>query len=126
MESDVDAAEDRRIVPVADVPDRGTFRFEAVADGRRIEGVLLRDDGVVAYRNSCPHEPDVKLDRGLGALIDGDQLVCHEHGARFDCDDGYCTRGPPRGRTLDPIDVVVRDGAVYLTDDRFESARRLD
>jgi nitrite reductase/ring-hydroxylating ferredoxin subunit len=118
----------RYVAPAADVPNRGTLRFEAVDGRRRVDGILQRldDDGVVAWENSCPHKPEVKLDRGLGALVDGDQLVCHEHGARFDCDDGYCTRGPCRGRSLSPIGVTVRDGDVYLTDERFEAGRRLD
>ncbi|AZH26971.1 Rieske (2Fe-2S) protein [Haloplanus aerogenes] len=120
---------DRRYVAPADaVPDRGTLRFEATAGRRRVDGILQRldDEGIVAWENSCPHKPEVQLDRGLGALIDGDQLVCHEHGARFNCDDGYCTRGPCRGRSLSPIDVTVRDGDVFLTDDRFEAGQRLD
>lgn len=120
--------ESRYVAPADDVPSRGTLRFEAIAGRRRVGGILQRldEDGIVAWENSCPHKPEVKLDRGLGALVDGDQLVCHEHGARFDRDDGYCTQGPCRGRSLSPIGVTVRDGEVYLTDDRFEAGRRLD
>ena len=125
--NDGETAEKRFVAPVDDVPSDGTLRFEARAGRRRIGGVLQQtDEGVLAWENSCPHEPEVQLDRGLGALIDGDQLVCHKHGARFNCDDGYCTRGPCRGRSLTPIDVAVRDGDVILTDDRFESGQRLD
>lgn len=126
--ADADVAADQRYVAPADaVPREGTLRFEAIDGRRRIDGILQRvADGVVAWENSCPHKPAVQLDRGLGALIDGDQLVCHEHGARFNRDDGYCTRGPCRGRSLTPIDVTVRDGDVFLTDDRFEAGRRPD
>jgi nitrite reductase/ring-hydroxylating ferredoxin subunit len=117
---------DAYIAPADDVPSCGTLRFEAITGRQRVDGILQRlDDGVVAWENSCPHKPEVKLDRGLGALVDGNQLVCHEHGARFDCDDGYCTRGPCRGRSLSPIDVTASDGGVYLTDDRFDAGRRL-
>jgi nitrite reductase/ring-hydroxylating ferredoxin subunit len=125
---DTDAADDPRYVAPADaVPSEGTLRFEAISGRRRIDGILQRvADGVVAWENSCPHKPEVQLDPGLGALIDGEQLVCHEHGARFNRDDGYCTRGPCRGRSLTPIDVTVRDGDVFLSDDRFEAGRRLD
>jgi len=121
-------ADERRYVAPADaVPDRGTLRFEAISGRQRIDGILQRvEDGIVAWENSCPHKPEVQLDRGLGALVDGDQLVCHKHGARFNCDDGYCTRGPCRGRSLSPIGVTVRDGDVFLTDDRFEAGQRLD
>jgi nitrite reductase/ring-hydroxylating ferredoxin subunit len=117
----------RHLAPADAVPSDGTLRFEAITGRRRIDGILQRvADGIVAWENSCPHKPEVQLDPGLGALIDGDQLVCHEHGARFDRDDGYCTRGPCRGRSLSPIDVTVRDSDVYLTDDRFEAGQRLD
>lgn len=116
----------RRIAPVGDVPVEGTLRCEAL-DGRRGAEFILRreDDTVYAWRNSCPHKPEVRLDPGDGAIVTDDHVVCHEHGARFERGDGTCTRGPCRGAALDELDVAVRDGDVYLTDDRFEAARRL-
>lgn len=117
-------AADRHLAPLSEVPSDTTLRFEALAGRRGVEGIAQRDgEAVVAWENSCPHKPEVRLDPGLGALIDGDRLVCHEHGARFDCDDGFCTRGPCRGQSLTPIDCEVRDGEVYLTDERFEACR---
>lgn len=119
----------RRIAPLADVPTDGTLRCEALRDRRGTELILHREgDAVYAWRNSCPHEPDVRLDPGPGAIVRDGQLVCHEHGARFECDDGagVCTAGPCRGDALEQIAVAVRDGVVYLIDDRFESCRRLD
>jgi nitrite reductase/ring-hydroxylating ferredoxin subunit len=127
-DADADSNDDPRYVaPVADVPTNGTLRCEARRDRRGTELILRRDgDGVSAWRNSCPHEPDVRLDPGSGAIVSDDQLVCHEHGARFECGDGVCTAGPCRGDALEAIAVAVRDGDVYLTDDRFDSCRRLD
>ncbi|MDS0476710.1 Rieske 2Fe-2S domain-containing protein [Natrinema sp. 1APR25-10V2] len=117
----------RRIAPLADVPTDGTLRCEARAGNRGTELILRREgEAVSAWRNSCPHKPEVRLDPGPGAIVRDDQLVCHEHGARFECDDGVCTAGPCRGDALESIAVAVRDGAVYLTDDRFDSCRRLD
>ena len=117
----------RRIAPLADVPTNGTLRCEARRDRCGTELILRREgDDVSAWRNSCPHKPEVRLDPGPGAIVDGDQLVCHEHGARFECGDGVCTAGPCRGDALENISVTVRDGTVYLTDDRFDSCRRLD
>ncbi|ELY75992.1 Rieske (2Fe-2S) protein [Natrinema pallidum] len=117
----------RRIAPLAAVPTNGTLRCEARRDRRGTELILRREGSeVAAWRNSCPHKPDVRLDPGPGAIVRDDQLVCHEHGARFECDDGVCTAGPCRGDALDSIAVAVRDGTVYLTDDRFDSCRRLD
>jgi nitrite reductase/ring-hydroxylating ferredoxin subunit len=117
----------RRIAPLEDVPTNGTLRCEARRDRRGTELILRREGtDVSAWRNSCPHKPEVRIDPGSGAIVRDDQLVCHEHGARFECGDGVCTAGPCRGDALDPIAVAVRDGTVYLSDDRFDSCRRLD
>ena len=135
-EADVDGEADERsdvesdpryIAPAGEIPANGTLRFEAL-DGRYgVEGILQRNDGtVLAWENSCPHKPEVRLDKGFGALVNDGQIVCHKHGARFNCDDGFCTRGPCRGSVLDAIEVEVRDGAVFLTDERFEGGHCLD
>lgn len=126
--TDDDGHDPRHIAPVAEIPSESTLRCE-VMDGRRATEIILRrehEEDVFAWRNSCPHKPKVPLDPGGGAIVDGGQLVCHEHGARFECDDGFCTYGPCRGDTLDGIDVEVRDGEVYLSDERFDACRRLE
>ncbi|WP_254762209.1 Rieske (2Fe-2S) protein [Natrinema marinum] len=124
--ADSEADDPRRIAPLADVPTKGTLRCEARSGNRGTELILRREgETVSAWRNSCPHKPAVRLDPGSGAIVRDDQLVCHEHGARFECGDGVCTAGPCRGDALESIAVAVRDGAVYLTDDRFDSCRRL-
>jgi nitrite reductase/ring-hydroxylating ferredoxin subunit len=113
------------ITSLEDVPSRTTTRFEALSERRGVEGILQRQgDDVIAWENSCPHEPEVRLDKGMGAFVADGQLICDNHGARFNEDDGFCTHGPCRGRSLAPIDVEVRDGTVYLTDDRFDDCRR--
>lgn len=122
-----DPAEDPLYVTtLEDVPANTTLRFEALAGRRGVEGILQRQgDSVVAWENACAHEPDVRIDKGMGAFVADGQLVCENHGARFDCDDGFCTHGPCRGQSLNPIDVEVRDGCVYVTDDRFDAGRKL-
>lgn len=116
---------DRTIAPLSAVPEDSTLRFEA-RNGDRGVGCFLDRAGeeVMAWRNSCPHKPQIPIDPGSGAIVSGDELVCHEHGARFDEDSGVCTAGPCAGDRLDPVDVAVEDGAVVLTDDRFDVAER--
>jgi nitrite reductase/ring-hydroxylating ferredoxin subunit len=113
--------EDRRIAALEKVPADSTLLF-TVRDGfDREEAILTRLDGVVAaWTNYCPHWTDVRLDKGDGAAVRGDELVCQKHGATFERDTGLCTYGPCEGAVLDEIDVTIADGAVYLTDDRYE------
>jgi nitrite reductase/ring-hydroxylating ferredoxin subunit len=125
-----DASDDRinpkSIAPLSAVPADGTLRCEAMCDDRGTEFILHQTgDAVVSWKNSCLHRPNVSLDPGTGAIVSGDQLVCHKHGARFEQDEGVCTAGPCAGDALDSIAVEVRDETVFLTDDRFESARPL-
>jgi nitrite reductase/ring-hydroxylating ferredoxin subunit len=116
----------RVIVPVEDVPVEDTLRCEARAGARGVEFLLRReDDTVLAWRNFCPHEPDVPLDPGSGAIVTDTHLVCHKHGARFERGDGTCTHGPCAGKRLDSVDVEIVDGDVCLADDRYDSARVL-
>lgn len=126
--SDADSEGDPlRIAPLEDVPTDSTIRCEALDGDRGVEVILRRDgESVLAWRNSCPHQPEVRLDPGWGARVRGGEIVCHEHGARFDPDrDGVCTYGPCRGQALEAVLVEVRDGTVYLDDDRFDRCRRL-
>jgi nitrite reductase/ring-hydroxylating ferredoxin subunit len=129
-DGDVDGSgsdDPRRIGPLSAIPSKSTIRCEAMNGRRGTEVILQRSgDEVLAWRNSCPHEPQVRLDPGGGALVYGDQIVCREHGARFQCDDGFCTSGPCRGQELDPIEVEIRGDDVYLSDDRFEAGNLLE
>lgn len=120
----------RYVAPAAAVPTDSTLRCEVVLDDRSWEVILRRaGDEVAAWHNACPHRPEVRLDPGGGAIVDDDQVVCHDHGARFECgkgDDGRCTYGPCRGDALEAVEMQLRDGGVYLTDERFDACRRLE
>lgn len=113
--------EGRRIADVEEVPGDSTLLF-TVRDGFDTEeAILLRlSDGVVALRNYCPHWTDVRLDSGSGATLRDGELVCTKHGATFEKATGECTYGPCEGATIEQLDVTVRDGSVYLTDEEFE------
>jgi nitrite reductase/ring-hydroxylating ferredoxin subunit len=103
----------------------------ADADGDGGEGGSEADrDRVVAWKNFCMHEPDQRLDRGVGrgaATRDG-EIVCPRHGSTFDAATGYCDDGEAAGQSLVGVDVAVRDGTVYLTDEAlaYEHAGGVD
>ena len=97
-----DADREVFLVPCADEPDE--------ADGSA-------DQPVRAWINRCTHE-DQRLHREeVGAVTRGGSVVCPKHGSAFDACEGDCDNGEAAGTTLRSIDVEVRDGAVFLTDD---------
>ena len=116
----------RRITAVENVPADTTFLF-TVRDGASDEGgeedeaLLTRTDGgVTGWINRCMHLRHIRLDKGSGAPKRNGDLVCANHSAMFEEDSGRCTHGPCEGAYLDPVEVKVRDGDVYLVDDDYE------
>ena len=65
---------------------------------------------IFAYVNSCPHAR-VPLNMLGDTFFDltGNYLLCTMHGAHFRPDDGFCTRGPCRGKSLRSFPVEVRN-----------------
>lgn len=111
-------ATQERIAAVGDVPADGTLLFTVREGFDEHEAILTKlDDGtIVGFRNHCQHWTDVRLDSGSGAEVRNGDILCTRHGATFRKDDGVCEHGPCEGATLDLVDVVVQDGAVYLDD----------
>lgn len=112
--------DDRRVVSLDDVPADGTL-LVTLRNGDGLEEVILTrlDDGVVAYKNFCQHWTDVRLDKGSGALVRNDEIVCQKHAATFEADSGYCNFGPCEGSYLATVAVDVEDGAVFVTEDGY-------
>jgi nitrite reductase/ring-hydroxylating ferredoxin subunit len=118
------------LVPVEDLPERGTYLFTvSEPNGREEEVIVARTDAgvlddepdgepsVTAWKNFCMHEPDQRLDRGdgVGSAVRDGQVICPRHGSMFDLASGYCDNGDAKGQTLVEVDVSVEDGVVYLT-----------
>lgn len=93
--------------------------FEIEVKGQTLSGFLLRDRGQIrAYQNRCPHTgielnwlPDQFLD------LEGRQILCATHGARFRLNDGHCISGPCVGQKLSPLAISVENGQIYLQHD---------
>lgn len=76
--------------------------------------LIVRDEGVHAYLNVCPHAGR-RLDWAPGKfLLEGGRLICAAHGASFQLQDGLCVGGPCRGQALTSVAVHVREGMVLL------------
>ncbi len=99
-----------------DLEDPGSRGFEAAELGTPWDLFLVQRDGRInAYRNQCPHTgapldwmPHKFLD------LDGVFVQCAIHGALFRPEDGYCVRGPCVGQSLQPLEIEIKDGRVFL------------
>jgi len=83
-----------------------------------IPAFVVRYEGRAwAYANRCAHV-SVELDWEHGQFFDPSRLylICATHGAMYEPQTGYCVAGPCKGRRLEPLDVLEREGAIYLKD----------
>jgi len=123
---------DGGIAPVSEVPTDTTFLFRVRptdADARQTadresgeirEAIMVRDDeGVVGWLNYCQHFRHIKLDKGSGAEMRDDEIICTNHGAYFESDTGVCSFGPCEGAYLSEVNLAVENGVVHLIDDDY-------
>lgn len=103
------------LCPLAEIADPGARGpFPLTVDGRPEQVFVVRMNGrVTAFVDRCPHAraplemaPDQFLDLSCS------EILCSMHGARFDPASGRCLLGPCRGRSLQRIEVAIRDGMV--------------
>ncbi len=108
---------DGAIAELEDIPEKSSYVVVTENEGVEKEVVFVRvENQLYAFENHCIHWTDVKLDRGSGAEIRDNEIICKKHGAMFELDNGYCNYGPCEGGYLPKIDIEVEDGYVYLTD----------
>lgn len=111
-------AEAERLICGSDLlQERGQgVRFALPELGERISGFAVRYNGrPYGFVNSCAHVP-VELDWQEGDFFDLTQeyIICATHGAHYDPTTGVCRLGPCKGKSLQQLDIVERDGNIYL------------
>ncbi len=95
-----------KVATVEDVPP-GTLKG-VMANGTPV--VLANVDGdVYALHDECSHEAYPLSDGEL----DGRDVVCIYHGARFDCATGR-NKALPAVRPVKAYPVEIRDGEIYV------------
>jgi nitrite reductase/ring-hydroxylating ferredoxin subunit len=106
----------RPLCPAAGIPPGGTAAFPATEpDAPGLFAVHHFRDGLLIYRNACPHL-GVPLDWAPGKFLnpDGTRIVCATHGAEFRISDGLCLRGPCKGQVLEAMPAQVVDGVLMV------------
>lgn len=82
------------------------------------EVILVRRDGqVYAWQNLCPHL-GINLEFHPDEFMDCEQhyLICSNHGALFQVEDGLCVSGPCQGEHLQPVAIRLVDQQILLAE----------
>ncbi len=105
--------DDARLCALADIPDGGSGRIEPAGIGRGYLA-LRRGASVFVYVNRCPHT-GLPLDFTPGQFLNLEKthILCANHGALFNIEDGRCIAGPCVGDRLQAVATEVRDGVLY-------------
>lgn len=105
------------VARIGDLCHGQTRKFSIFAGKREVEAFLICWHGQLrAYLNRCRHVP-ATLDWVEGRFLsrDGRYLQCATHGALYDPATGHCLAGPPCGKHLYRVPLVVEDGKVYAS-----------
>jgi 3-phenylpropionate/trans-cinnamate dioxygenase ferredoxin subunit len=101
-----------RVCPLAELPP-GAHRIVDV-DG--VDAAVFNVDGeILAVEDVCTHDGA----RLTGGPLDGTEVVCPRHGARFCLRTGAALT-PPAYEATAVLPVQVVDGVVYVRDDRWD------
>jgi 3-phenylpropionate/trans-cinnamate dioxygenase ferredoxin subunit len=77
--------------------------------------VFNLDGEYYAIEDVCTHDGGVLT----GGSVEGDQIVCPRHGARFSIKTG-AVLAPPAYEPVHPFPVRVLDGRIQVRDDRWD------
>jgi len=99
-----------------DIPRRSSRRFTLGTGRHSLEIILIRKyTRVFAYRNCCPHQA-ISLDLGSEDVLTDDKryIMCVNHAAVFDIENGQCLAGPCLGECLEPLKTKVEQERIYV------------
>ena len=100
-------------VRVAATADLLPGEYRVVYDGDTPIAVFNLDGELYAIEDVCTHDGGELT----GGIIEGRQVECPRHGARFDLRDGSVT-APPAVVPIEVFPVHVEAGMIYTRDDR--------
>lgn len=102
------------VARIGEVPPGETKKFFLQVDGREVECFLVNyGDQLFAYVNRCRHVP-MTMDWVENQFLteDGRYILCATHGAAFEPETGECVFGPPCGKFLDRVPLVIEEDRV--------------
>ncbi len=104
---------------VSDLTEGEARGFWPDEDGQDRFFIVRHQEQLHAWRNACPHVQGAPMAWKRHAYLspDGQQVMCHAHGARFEPDTGLCVHGPCQGQRLVRVPLRVDEvGLVRLAE----------
>tara|TARA_E500000331_G_C16648208_1_gene451648 strand:- start:56 stop:403 length:348 start_codon:yes stop_codon:yes gene_type:complete len=98
------------------IPDLGSDGFIINSPKGPLNIMIIRQNNkIFIYSNSCPHI-GAPLDFSPGDFLNQNKshIICASHGALFRINDGYCVSGPCEGKSLRPVEFLIRNGEIIL------------
>ncbi len=100
---------------VCELPDLSPGAHQVVdADGTDV-AVFNIDGEILAIEDVCTHDGE----QLTGGPLDGCEIVCPRHGARFCLRSGEALT-PPAYEAAAVFPVRIEDGVIYVRDDRWD------
>ncbi len=108
-------------VDVAEVDELGPGQARLIDVDDVMVAVFNIDGEYHAIENNCSHDDAPILGCGLapGEILDGDQIICPRHGARFCLRTGDALT-PPAYEPVATFPVRIEAGRVQVRDDRWD------
>ena len=103
------------VARVGDLAPGQTKKFFLRCEGREEECFLVNHEGrLFAYVNRCCHVP-MTMDWIDNQFLTEDKryILCATHGACYEPETGQCVVGPPLGKFLEAVRLVIRDENVF-------------
>ena len=91
----------------------GDYRVVDIDDA--LIAVFNIDGEFFAIEDVCTHDNETLT----GGCIEGDEIICPRHGARFNIKTGEALT-PPAYEPVSTLPVRVEDGVVQVMDDRWD------
>lgn len=102
-----------KLCPTEDIAVGAAKEFFASKEHRLF--VVNHSGQFFCYRNRCPHA-DLPLNLAPNVFLDLDKryIQCANHMATFNIKDGLCIAGPCPGASLESINIVEENGALWI------------
>lgn len=108
---------DHKLCSLEDIPDPGSAGFDVDFNGQTLRVMVIRQGtNIHIYENSCPHRR-LPLDFKEGQFLDAEHkfILCSNHVALFQIEDGVCIEGPCKGASLNKYSASLHGDDVYVT-----------